>query len=35
VRFNLKDRNAFDEAAVRTALKQQGFPQTTVKSKPE
>jgi hypothetical protein len=34
VRFNLTDKKAFDEAAVKTALKDQGFPQVTVKEAP-
>ena len=32
VRFNLKERNAFNEEAVRKALKDQGFPQVTLKA---
>jgi hypothetical protein len=34
VRFNLADRGAFDEAAVRQALTGQGFPQVSVTSAP-
>jgi hypothetical protein len=34
VRFNLKDKKAFNEEAVRTALKAQNFPEMTVRSTP-
>jgi hypothetical protein len=34
VRFNLKDRKAFDEEAVRKALQDQGFREVTVRSAP-
>ena len=32
VRFNLKDKNAWNEADIHKALKAQGFPECTVKS---
>jgi hypothetical protein len=35
VRFNLKDRKAFDEKALVETLKEQRFPEVTVKAKPE
>jgi hypothetical protein len=35
VRFGLTDKSAFSEDALKTALKKQGFPQMTVKAKPE
>jgi hypothetical protein len=35
VRFNLKDKKAFDEAAVQEALKGQRFPEVTVKTAPK
>jgi hypothetical protein len=34
VRFNLKDKKAFDEEAVKKALKEQNFPEVSVKSAP-
>jgi hypothetical protein len=34
VRFNLSDKTAFDEAAVRQALTDAGFPVVTVTSAP-
>ena len=34
VRFNLADKSAFDEEAVKKALKGQGFSEVTVKSVP-
>jgi hypothetical protein len=34
VHFNLKEKDAFDEAAVRAALKDQNFSEMTVKSAP-
>jgi hypothetical protein len=34
VRFNLKDKGAFNEAEVKTALQGQGFKEVTVKSAP-
>jgi hypothetical protein len=34
VRFDLKDKTAFDEAAVKKALTEQGFPVVTVKAAP-
>jgi hypothetical protein len=34
VRFNLKEKDAFDEAAVMQALKAQGFPKAEVKAGP-
>jgi hypothetical protein len=35
VRFNLKERDAFNEEEVKKALKAQGFPEVTVKSAPD
>jgi hypothetical protein len=35
VRFNLKDKTAFDEEAVKKALAEQKFPEVTVKSAPK
>jgi len=35
VRFNLKDKKAFNEEAVKEALKGQGFKEVTVKSAPQ
>jgi hypothetical protein len=35
VRFNLKDKAAFDEEAVKKALAGQRFPEVTVKSAPK
>ena len=34
VRFDLKDKGAFDEAAVKKALEEKGFPEMTVKVVP-
>jgi hypothetical protein len=34
VRFNLKDKKAFDEEAVKKALNEQRFKEVTVKSRP-
>jgi hypothetical protein len=34
VRFNLKDKGAFNEEAVKSALKAQGFKEVSVKSAP-
>jgi len=34
VRFNLKDKSAFNEEAVKAALRAQGFKEATVKSAP-
>ncbi len=34
VRFNLKNKGAFSEVAVKTALKGQNFPEVTVKAAP-
>ncbi len=34
VRFNLKDRGAFNESEVKKALQDQNFPEMTVKSAP-
>ncbi len=34
VRFDLKDKGAFSEAAADAALKRQGFAEVTVKSAP-
>jgi hypothetical protein len=34
VRFNLKDRTAFDEGQLQKALEGQGFPEMTVRSRP-
>lgn len=34
VRFNLKDKTAFDADAVKAALKAQNFPKVEVKSAP-
>jgi hypothetical protein len=34
VRFNLSDKTAFDEPAIREALKGQRFPEVTVMSAP-
>jgi len=35
VRFNIKGKQAFDEQAVKAALKAQRFPDVTVKSAPK
>jgi len=35
VRFDLKDKKAFNEAEVKTALTAQGFPEMTVKASPQ
>jgi hypothetical protein len=35
VRFNLKDKGAFDEEAVKKALAEQRFDEVTVKSPPK
>ena len=35
VRFNLKDKSAWKEDAVRAALKAKSFPEVTVKSPPQ
>ena len=35
VRFNLKDKTAFDMEAVKQALKAQGFREATLKSAPK
>ncbi len=35
VRFNLSDKSAWNEEAVRTALKAKDFPEMTVKSRPK
>jgi hypothetical protein len=35
VRFNLRDRKAFNEQELRQALQDQRFPEMTVKTKPE
>jgi hypothetical protein len=35
VRFNLKDKNAWSEEAVKKALNDQRFPEVTVKTAPE
>jgi hypothetical protein len=35
VRFNLKDKGAFDEEAVKRALAEQRFPEVSVKSAPK
>ena len=34
VRFNLKDKGGFNEAAAKAALKDKGFPEVTVKAAP-
>ena len=34
VRFDLKDKGGFNEDAVKSALKDQGFPEVTVKAAP-
>jgi hypothetical protein len=34
VRFNLKDGSGFNEEGVKQALKEQGFPEVTVKAAP-
>jgi hypothetical protein len=35
VRFNLKDKNAWNEAAAKKALNDQRFPDVTVKTAPQ
>jgi len=35
VRFNVEDRSAFNEDAVKEALRAQGFKEVTVKSAPQ
>ena len=35
VRFNLKDKTAWNEAQVRKALQDQRFPEVTVKAAPQ
>jgi hypothetical protein len=35
VRFNLTDKKAFDEEALRKALKGRDFPEMTVKASPK